>query len=211
MGSVVVAGRVTRRRPAGEPRAEGATRVPPAALGRVLGLDRAPEVKTIRRREGVLARWRASAMTTPSGTRSPETSRPGGGGPARQSAERSTAGVSEDPPLPTGIRLVAAADGVLRAGPAVRVIRGKLLVDRRACRGRRPVEGNAAAAVDRGLGRGRSREDLRGYVPELFAARGAVLVVNQARGLIGGYDGKRAAVYRHRRTDRECTSRSPPG
>ena len=34
---------------AGEPRAEGATRIPPAALGRVLGLDRAPEVKTIRR------------------------------------------------------------------------------------------------------------------------------------------------------------------
>jgi lambda repressor-like predicted transcriptional regulator len=33
---------------AGEPRAEGATRVPPGALGRVLGLDRAPEVKTIR-------------------------------------------------------------------------------------------------------------------------------------------------------------------
>jgi Helix-turn-helix domain len=33
---------------AGEPRAEGATRVPRAALGRVLGLDRAPEVKTIR-------------------------------------------------------------------------------------------------------------------------------------------------------------------
>jgi len=32
---------------AGEPRAEGATRIPPAALGRVLGLDRAPEVKTI--------------------------------------------------------------------------------------------------------------------------------------------------------------------
>jgi hypothetical protein len=40
---------------AGEPRAEGATRVPPAALGRVLGLDRAPEVKTIRRRLGELA------------------------------------------------------------------------------------------------------------------------------------------------------------
>ena len=37
---------------AGEPRAEGATRVPPAALGRVLGLDRAPEVKTIRRKLG---------------------------------------------------------------------------------------------------------------------------------------------------------------
>ena len=38
-----------------EPRAEGATRVPPAALGRVLGLDRAPEVKTIRRKLGELA------------------------------------------------------------------------------------------------------------------------------------------------------------
>jgi transposase len=33
-----------------EARAEGATRIPPAALGRVLGLDRAPEVKTIRRK-----------------------------------------------------------------------------------------------------------------------------------------------------------------
>jgi hypothetical protein len=40
---------------AGEPRAEGATRIPPAALGRVLGLDRAPEVKTIRRKLGELA------------------------------------------------------------------------------------------------------------------------------------------------------------
>jgi transposase len=40
---------------AGEPRAEGATRVPPAALGRVLGLDRAPEVKTIRPKLGELA------------------------------------------------------------------------------------------------------------------------------------------------------------
>jgi len=40
---------------AGEPRAEGATRVPPAALGRVLGLDRAPEVKTVRRKLGELA------------------------------------------------------------------------------------------------------------------------------------------------------------
>jgi lambda repressor-like predicted transcriptional regulator len=40
---------------AGEPRAEGATRVPPAALGRVLGLDRAPEVKTIRRKLSELA------------------------------------------------------------------------------------------------------------------------------------------------------------
>jgi hypothetical protein len=40
---------------AGEPRAAGATRVPPAALGRVLGLDRAPEVTTIRRKLGELA------------------------------------------------------------------------------------------------------------------------------------------------------------
>jgi hypothetical protein len=40
---------------AGEPRAEGATRVPPAALGRVPGLGRAPEVKTIRRKLGELA------------------------------------------------------------------------------------------------------------------------------------------------------------
>src|SRR5271157_4724123 len=38
-----------------EPRAEGATRLPPAALGRVPGLDRAPEVKTIRRKLGELA------------------------------------------------------------------------------------------------------------------------------------------------------------
>ena len=40
---------------AGEPRAEGATRVPPAALGRVPVLDRAPEVETIRRKLGELA------------------------------------------------------------------------------------------------------------------------------------------------------------
>src|ERR1019366_1626298 len=40
---------------AGEPRAEGATRVDPHALGRVLGLDRAPEVKTIRRKITALA------------------------------------------------------------------------------------------------------------------------------------------------------------
>jgi hypothetical protein len=40
---------------AGEPRAEGASRVDPAALGRVLGLDRAPEVKTIRRKITTLA------------------------------------------------------------------------------------------------------------------------------------------------------------
>ncbi|MDJ0358609.1 putative transposase, partial [Paenarthrobacter sp. PH39-S1] len=40
---------------AGEPRAEGSTRIDPAALGRVLGLDRAPEVKTIRRKISHLA------------------------------------------------------------------------------------------------------------------------------------------------------------
>jgi hypothetical protein len=40
---------------AGEPRAEGATRIRPAALGRALGLDREPEVKTIRRKIGELA------------------------------------------------------------------------------------------------------------------------------------------------------------
>lgn len=40
---------------AGEPRAEGASRVDPFALGRVLGLDRAPEVKTIRRKITALA------------------------------------------------------------------------------------------------------------------------------------------------------------
>ncbi|MDJ0376965.1 helix-turn-helix domain-containing protein [Cryobacterium sp. PH31-L1] len=33
----------------GEPRAEGATRLNPSAFGRVLGMDRSPEVKTIRR------------------------------------------------------------------------------------------------------------------------------------------------------------------
>ena len=38
-----------------EPRAGGATRVPPGALGRVPGLDRAPEVKTIRRKLAELA------------------------------------------------------------------------------------------------------------------------------------------------------------
>ena len=40
---------------AGEPRVEGATRVDPAALGRVLGLDRGPEVKTIRAKITTLA------------------------------------------------------------------------------------------------------------------------------------------------------------
>lgn len=40
---------------AGQPRAEGATRIDPVDLGRVLGMDRAPEVKTIRRKLGQLA------------------------------------------------------------------------------------------------------------------------------------------------------------
>jgi len=40
---------------AGQPRAEGATRVDPHALGRVLGLDRSPEVKTIRAKITILA------------------------------------------------------------------------------------------------------------------------------------------------------------
>ena len=39
----------------GEARAQGATRIDPPALGRVLGLDRATEVKTIRRKIGFLA------------------------------------------------------------------------------------------------------------------------------------------------------------
>lgn len=38
-----------------DPRAEGATRIRPADLGRVLGLDRAPEVKTLRRKLTELA------------------------------------------------------------------------------------------------------------------------------------------------------------
>ena len=38
-----------------EPRAEGATRMRPAELGRLLGLDRAPEVKTLRRKLAELA------------------------------------------------------------------------------------------------------------------------------------------------------------
>jgi transposase len=45
----------------GEPRAEGATRVNPVDLGRILGLDRAPEVKTIRRRISQLAQRKQGA------------------------------------------------------------------------------------------------------------------------------------------------------
>ena len=39
----------------GEPRAQGLTRIEPATLGRLLGLDRAPEPKTLRRRLSQLA------------------------------------------------------------------------------------------------------------------------------------------------------------
>ena len=39
----------------GEPRAQGLTRIEPATLGRLLGLDRAPEAKTLRRRLAQLA------------------------------------------------------------------------------------------------------------------------------------------------------------
>jgi len=44
----------------GEPRAEGLTRLDPLALGRLLGLDRAPEVGTVRRRMDALAGMRRS-------------------------------------------------------------------------------------------------------------------------------------------------------
>ena len=45
-----------------EPRAEGATRIRPADLGRLLGLDRAPEVKTIRRKLAELTARRRGAQ-----------------------------------------------------------------------------------------------------------------------------------------------------
>jgi transposase len=45
----------------GEPRAEGLTRIDPADLGRLLGLDRAPEVRTVRRRFEALTTQRRSA------------------------------------------------------------------------------------------------------------------------------------------------------
>ena len=44
----------------GEPRAEGLTRLDPVALGRLLGMDRAPEVGTLRRRMEALAEVRRS-------------------------------------------------------------------------------------------------------------------------------------------------------
>ncbi len=45
----------------GEARAEGLTRIDPADLGRLLGLDRAPEVRTVRRRFEALTAQRRSA------------------------------------------------------------------------------------------------------------------------------------------------------
>ena len=65
---------------AGEPRAEGAT-VPPAALGRVLGLDRAPEVKTIRRKLGELAAAGQAADLIMALARRHAAARPGAGVP----------------------------------------------------------------------------------------------------------------------------------
>jgi len=46
----------------GEPRAEGLTRTDPVDLGRLLGLDRAPEVRTLRRRTEELAGTNRSAQ-----------------------------------------------------------------------------------------------------------------------------------------------------
>jgi hypothetical protein len=48
---------------ADEPGPKGATRVPPAALGRVLDLERTPEVKTIRRKLGELAAAHTPLLT----------------------------------------------------------------------------------------------------------------------------------------------------
>ena len=76
-----------------EARAEGATRIPPDALGRVLGLDRAPEVKTIRRKLAGLSAagrprtcsWRWPA-TTPRPARTPSASSTSTGTPGPTSA-----------------------------------------------------------------------------------------------------------------------------
>ncbi|QNE15585.1 helix-turn-helix domain-containing protein [Pseudarthrobacter sp. NBSH8] len=65
---------------AGEPRAEGITRIDPAALGRVLGLDRAPEVKTLRRKTAALAsRGKAGELLTAMAARHLNGSNEGGG------------------------------------------------------------------------------------------------------------------------------------
>jgi len=57
-----------------EPRAEGASRIRPADLGRLLGLDRAPEVKTLRRKLAELAGWgRGAQLQAALGRRHAET------------------------------------------------------------------------------------------------------------------------------------------
>jgi len=59
-----------------EPRAEAATRIRPADLGRVLGLDRVPEVKTLRRKLGELAGYGKGAALQAALGRHHATARP---------------------------------------------------------------------------------------------------------------------------------------
>jgi transposase-like protein len=59
-----------------EPRAEAATRIRPADLGRVLGLDRAPEVKTLRRKLSELAACGRGALLQAALGRHHATTRP---------------------------------------------------------------------------------------------------------------------------------------
>ena len=67
-----------------EPRAEGATRIRPADLGRLLGLDRAPEVKTLRRKLSRSSTSTATSGSTPASGRCPRPTSPGCGSPAPQ-------------------------------------------------------------------------------------------------------------------------------
>src|SRR5664280_1874499 len=60
-----------------DPRAEGATRIRPADLGRLLGLDRAPEVKTLRRQLTELAGCRRGAQLQAALARAHAAARPG--------------------------------------------------------------------------------------------------------------------------------------
>jgi hypothetical protein len=59
-----------------EPRAEAATRIRPTDLGRVLGLDRAPEVKTLRRKLSELAGYGRGALLQAALGRHHATTRP---------------------------------------------------------------------------------------------------------------------------------------
>ncbi len=59
-----------------EPRAQGATRIPPHDLGRLLALDRAPEVKTIRRKLSELAAKAAGSELIAAIARARATERP---------------------------------------------------------------------------------------------------------------------------------------